>query len=287
MPSTQTRHKRRLGQFLQRLRERSALTHRDVAEHLRRVQSSISKIENGYMLCSHSELVAMLALFEAAESERTEAEQMWEEARTSIKRIRHSSTFPHEYRTYIRSEAEASSVRVLATHVLPGLLQTPAYVRAINAAADRLVDELMLERAVAGKRSRQKRLSAPDPLKLHALVDEGAIRRVVGGAGVMRDQLRHLLERAAEEHITVQVVPFEMGAYAFSSGPMAILGFEDAADHDAIYLEHPVGGYWVRSRRTIEELAATFADVAAQAPTPEGSARIIGTAIERLEHDGQ
>ena len=287
MPSTQTRHKRRLGQFLQRLRERSALTHRDVAEYLRRVQSSISKIENGYMLCSYSELAAMLAFFEASEAEQVEAQQMWEEARTSIKRVRHSSTFPHEYRTYVRSETEADSVRALATHVIPGLLQTPAYVRAVNAAADRLVDELMLERAVAGKRSRQKRLSAPEPLQLHALVDEGAIRRVVGGPGVMRDQLRHLLERAEEGHITIQVVPFEMGAYAFSSGPMVILGFADAADHDAIYLEHPVGGYWVRSRRTIEELAATFDDVAARAPTPEESARIIGTAMERLERDGR
>jgi len=287
MPSTQTRHKRRLGQFLQRLRERSALTHSDVAEYLRRVQSSISKIENGYMLCSYSELAAMLAFFDASEQERAEAQEMWEEARSSVRRVRHSSSFPHEYRNYVRSESEADSVRALSTHVLPGLLQTPAYVRAINAAADRVVDELALERAVAGKRSRQKRLSDPDPLRLHALIDESALRREVGGPAVMREQLRHVLESAEQEHITVQVVPFELGAYAFSSGPMVILGFEDAADHDAIYLEHPCGGHWVRSRRTVEEFAQTFADVAARAPSPEESADLVATAMRRWEHDGR
>lgn len=286
MPSTQTRQKLRLGHFLQRLRERSALTHRDVAEYLRRVQSSISKIENGYMLCSYSELTAMLTFYGAIDEEHGRGKELWEDAKDSVKRVRHSSTFPAEYRNYVRAEAEADSVRTISTGAIPGLLQIPAYVRATSCTAGHLVDDVMVERAVAGKRSRQKRLVGPDPLRLHAVIDECALRRRVGGSGVMREQLRHVLESAEQDHIKVQVVPFDVGAYGFSSGPMVILGFGDPDEHESVYLEHPAGGHWVRNLRNVQEYTQTFVDVADVALSPEESARLIEAAMEDLDRDG-
>lgn len=286
MPSTQTRQKLRLGHFLQRLRERSALTHSDVSKYMRRVQSSISKMENGYMLCTYSELTTMLAFYEATDEENERGHELWEDAQNSVKRVRYSSTFPAEYRNYVRAESEADSVRCISTAAIPGLLQIPAYVRAVSLAAEHHVDEVMAERAVAGRRNRQKRLFESEPLRLHAVIDECALRRKVGGSGVMREQLRHVLESAERDHITVQVVPFDFGAYGFSAGPMVILGFEEPDHHETVYLEYPTGGQWVRNQRAVQEFTETFAGVASFALSPERSVRLIEAAMEDLERDG-
>lgn len=284
MPSTQTRRKRRLGQFLLSLREAAGMNHERIAGLLRKSQATISKIENGYSLCNFSELGAMLAFYGATEEQSAEARAMWDDAKQDSKRVEHSSSSPPKYRAYIRAEADAESVRSLATEVVPGLLQTPRYSEAVQLAAHRFVDRTISARAVNTKRARQKRLSEGVPLRLHALIDESVLRRVVGGAEVMAEQLRHIVDEAARENVIVQVIPFEIGAYGTSSGSVTIVGFSADDDPDAVYLEYPGGGEWVENESDVQLFGATFADVAEACPAPAESVQWIRARADELEH---
>lgn len=282
MPSTQTRRKRRLGQFLLSLREAAGMNHERIAGLLRKSQATISKIENGYSLCNFSELGAMLAFYGATDEQAAEAQAMWDDARQDSKRVEHSSSSPPKYRAYIRAEADADSVRSLATEVVPGLLQTPNYAAAVHAAAHRFVDDTISYRAVETKRARQKRLSGTGRLRLHALIDESVLRRLVGGPEVMAEQLRQLVDMAAQENVTVQVIPFELGAYGTSSGAVTIVGFSAEDDPDAVYLEYPGGGEWVENGRDVQAFGAMFADVADASLPPAASIDWIRSRAEEL-----
>ncbi|MCA1228685.1 MULTISPECIES: helix-turn-helix transcriptional regulator [unclassified Saccharopolyspora] len=283
MPSTQTRRKRRIGQYLLELRDGAGRTHGDVAELLRKSQTTISKIENGYLLCNFAELGAMLAFYGATEQQRREAQAMWDDAKVDGTRIQVSAAHPVKYRSFVRAEAEAVSIRFMAALAVPGLLQTIDYATAVHAAARRFGTPKDFRRAVQSRRARQQRLHEPDPPAVHALIDEAVLRRRVGGREVMRAQLRHLLELGERQHIVLQVVPFDVGAYGTSSGPTVILGFGATDDPDAVYLEYPGGGSWVENSSDVEAFVLTFDDVADEALSPAESARWMRDLAEQLE----
>ncbi|WP_414639235.1 DUF397 domain-containing protein [Actinophytocola sp.] len=104
------------------------------------------------------------------------------------------------------------------------------------------------ERYVSARMSRQARLTGPSPLKLHALIDEAVVRRVVGSPQVMAEQLDHLLDMGKRDNVTIQVVPFDVGAYGTMSGAIMIIGYPGDDDLPAVYLEHAAGGVWVEMR---------------------------------------
>jgi hypothetical protein len=285
MPSTQTRRKRKVGQFLVRLRERAG--HRSVEEAaklLRRSTSQVYKIENGHILLGFAELGVLLGLYNATDDERREGEGLWEDAKQDSTRIEHSSGVPRKFRAFLRAEADARIVRTIATTAIPGLLQTFGYATAIRESAHRLIDpSIGDDRAVAARLARQKLLNGPDPLQLHALIDEGVIRRVIGSPEVMAEQLRHVLRKSEDGNVTVQVIGFDDGAYGPMSGSATILSFDGDEDPDTAYLEYPVGGQWVESLTVVQNFVAMFEDVAAQAKSIAESAALIRGQIEALE----
>ncbi|MCP3803539.1 helix-turn-helix domain-containing protein [Allokutzneria sp. A3M-2-11 16] len=284
MPGTRTRRKRKLGAFLKELRERAGIGAEEVAARLRKSQPTISKIENGHVLCGFAELGAMLALYAACEEQRREAEALWDDAKQDATRIEHSSAVPPKFRTFLRAEADATSVQTLESTGIPGLLQTADYAAAVRRAARGFSDPAVgLERAVAARLSRQKRLHGPGALTLHALIDEAVVRRLVGGPRVQREQLVHLLVAAEQDNITVQIIPFDFGAYGTMSGSATILGFADDGYPDAVYLEYPGGGEWVENDDDVRKFRATFADISTETLTPEESAAVIRAHVDALE----
>ncbi|WP_337466388.1 DUF5753 domain-containing protein [Saccharopolyspora spinosa] len=148
---------------------------------------------------------------------------------------------PKAFRAFLRAEGEADSARVLGPLVIPGLLQTHAYARAINASG-RQFHAASPERYVNARISRQVRLSRPTPLRLQALIDESVIHRVVGGPEVMTEQLDHLVASAERNNVTIQVVPFSLGSYGTMSGGFTVIDYSDPGDLPAVYLEYPAGG---------------------------------------------
>jgi hypothetical protein len=131
-------------------------------------------------------------------------------------------------------------------------------------------------RAAAERRDRQSLLVRKEnPLELHSLIDEAALRRMIGGPEVMIAQLDHLLAMSSRPTVAIQVIPFGLGAYGAMSGPVTLLTFPEDDEPDTAYLEYVAGGESVEDVGDVAGLTAVWEDVAAAAPTVEESAEII------------
>jgi hypothetical protein len=258
------------------------ITVQDVADLLQKTAAQVSKYENGHNLCAFAELTAMLVYFGATDEQRREIGSYWQDAKQDSRKIQGSSAVPPKFRAFLRSEADASIERTLQPTAMPGLLQTGDYAAAVHHASRRIVDPTVdAAKATAARLARQQLLSGPEPLVLHALIDEGVIRRVVGSPSVMVNQLEHLLVAGQEDNVTIQVVHEDAGAYGTMSGPMIILGFDTPPD--SIYLEYQGGGEWIDDKETIDKFSAMFNDTTAQALSTAESEALIRARIAELK----
>ncbi|SCE66955.1 hypothetical protein GA0074695_0180 [Micromonospora viridifaciens] len=169
---------------------------------------------------------------------------------------------PVWFRPWQEIEREAVSLRWFEPQVLPGLLQTEAYARAVLTGAG-LIPRADIERHVSARLSRQGILRRDDPPQFSAVIDEGILRRPVGGRETMREQLRALVEACAEPHIKVHVVPSTIGAYAGLSGPFVIA---TCPDHRlAGYLDNQLEGEVVSDVDDLAAIMAAWENVRAEA----------------------
>ncbi|EGX60360.1 hypothetical protein SZN_08429 [Streptomyces zinciresistens K42] len=140
----------------------------------------------------------------------------------------HKSRYPEHFAEAAEAEAEATAIREYAPLLIPGLLQTDAYARAVNRAFDPTAPEAVIEDWVEGRMARTRLLDHPTRPLLWAVLDEAALRRPTGGRAVMADALRHLASLARRNRVIVQVLPFESGAHAAMEGPVKLMEFEAA-----------------------------------------------------------
>ncbi|MEV0425120.1 helix-turn-helix transcriptional regulator [Micromonospora sp. NPDC050495] len=160
---------------------------------------------------------------------------------------------PVWFRPWQEIEREAVTLRSFQSVVLPGLLQTEAYARAVLTGAGTL-PRTDIDRHITARLARQGILRREDPPQFTSVIDEGVLRRPVGGAKTMREQLFALVEACAEPHIRIQVVPSSVGAYAGLNGPFVIA---TCPDHRlAGYLDNQVQGQVVSD---VDDLAAIMA----------------------------
>jgi hypothetical protein len=131
---------------------------------------------------------------------------------------------------YAWMEGRAWKVEAFQDSVLPGLLQTPDYAREVLRALDPAATAQRIERTLAARIARQRRLTAEEPLQVSAVIGEGALRLLVGAPEVMRAQLKHLVDLAAEPSVALRVLPFTTGAHAGITGPFKILRFHEEQD---------------------------------------------------------
>ncbi|MFE3829662.1 DUF5753 domain-containing protein [Streptomyces sp. NPDC059092] len=157
--------------------------------------------------------------------------------------IRRRSDIPHS--TYVGLEAEAGSI-LTYENVIPGLFQTRRYAEKINVGTSLTLaeSEEVQEQRADVRMQRQQVLTGASPLEVRAVLDESALRRVVGGADLMREQLERLLEVAELPNVILQVIPFTSGAHPGTRlGPFVILRFEHQEDPDVVYAEGPGDPY--------------------------------------------
>lgn len=133
-------------------------------------------------------------------------------------------------------EAGASGIRVYCDIALPGLLQTKEYAEAVFRASG-LFDDHAISRRVQARLARQHILDQEQPPEFVAVIDEAALRRLVGGPAVMAQQLDRLVAMAGQPHITVQVVPFQAGAHSGMSGSFIVLDYASEEDSGIVYEE--------------------------------------------------
>jgi transcriptional regulator with XRE-family HTH domain len=183
---------------------------------------------------------------------------------------------PDFFRPFAGKEPDAADIRGFEPLIVPGLLQTPAYARAILSIGQR---PDWVERAVAARLERQKILfrDEPDPPRLWIVVDEAAIRRQVGGPEVMREQLGHLLDVAVRYNVEIQVVPSSVGEYAGIEGAFYILSFEEGGD--VAYKEAAEGGIMIEQPKEVAKMAIRFNLIRAKALSSDESLKLIREAL--------
>ncbi|MET8688480.1 helix-turn-helix transcriptional regulator [Streptomyces sp. NPDC004732] len=269
-----TVRRRRLGQELRRLRELKGMTAEEVAERLLVSQSKISRLENGRRSISQRDVRDLCGVYEV-EDHRV-VDSLMQMAKDSRQQGWWHSFGDIPYSVYIGLETDAASLRVYDPQVVPGLLQTRAYAEALITGALPETTPTDIEKRVQVRMRRQDRISAPDlPLRLWTVLDESALRRVVGSRHLMRDQLEHLVEQSQQPHVTVQVIPFEMGAHPGLNGQYAILEFPDAADSSVVYIEGVTSDLYLEKANDVQQYSVMYEHLRAQALNVEQSRQLI------------
>jgi transcriptional regulator with XRE-family HTH domain len=258
---------RRLAGELTRLRNESGFSREDVANRLGVASSTVYRIETGHTRPQSRTIRDLLDLYAVDGTQRAVLLELAREAGRRGWWHAFGDVLPGPY---VGLEAEAASVRNYEPLLVPGLLETEAYARAVVGAA-LVKDPAEIERRVTVRMERQRRLAMPDGLNLWVVLDEAALRRPVGGPPVMAEQLRRLAEAATQPNVTLQVLPFEAGAYLGMGSSLAILTFPDPEDADVVFLENMGGELYLESQEQVRGYVQVFDHLRAAALGPEKS----------------
>jgi transcriptional regulator with XRE-family HTH domain len=269
-----TVRRRRLGQELRRLRELKGMTAEEVAERLLVSQSKISRLENGRRSISQRDVRDLCGVYEVEDHRIVDS--LMQMAKDSRQQGWWHSFGDIPYSVYIGLETDAASLRVYDPQVVPGLLQTKQYAEALIAGALPETPPAEVEKRVQVRMRRQERISTEEnPLRLWTVLDEAALRRVVGNRSLMRDQLEQLVEQSQLPHVTVQVIPFDMGAHPGLNGQYAILEFPDAADSSVVYIEGVTSDLYLEKANDVQKYSVMYEHLRAQALNVDQSRQFI------------
>ncbi|AGL17692.1 helix-turn-helix transcriptional regulator [Actinoplanes sp. N902-109] len=252
-----TLRRRRLGTELKRCRERAGLTQENVSRHFEWHAAKVTRIETARVAVTPRDVRDLLTLYGVDDEQYREA--LLELARSSKQK-----TWWTDYRdimrpgNYVGLEAEASSLRAWEPIIVPGLLQTEEYIRALMRTGRAWDPPALMDRRVALRLKRQSRLTGANPLQLSAIIDESVVRRSVGGDDVMDDQLRHLIEMAKLPNVTLQILPFDAGEHQFLGGSAALLEFRETTHLDVVYLEGLAGDLYEEQHSEVARYRAEF-----------------------------
>ena len=187
------------------------------------------------------------------------------------------------YPAYISFEAEARSVRNYESLFIPGLLQTEDYARAVITGTLPMASQPEVEQRVQARIERQELLTAERPLELWAIVDEAAVRRMVGGPGVMRGQLLHLLEAVDSPNITLQVITFDVGAHPGMPGSFVYMEFGEAADPELVYIDTLAGDLFLEAEADLRRYSQMFDHLRATALSQSQTTDMISAVTKSLK----
>jgi transcriptional regulator with XRE-family HTH domain len=274
---------RQLASELRRLRDAATLTGEEAAGRLGWSPSKISRIENGQTAPSPADLRRLLDLYDVSGTQRGRLEQLGQSAGQRGWWDAYSDTLGPEYTALIALEAEAESARWYAPMLVPGLLQTERYARAVISSGLLIAPPGEVERRVQVKMTRQRVLTRDNPLSLGVIVDEAVILRRVGDAGVMREQLAHLATMAARPNLTLQVLPLAAGAHPASTGEFTILTFPDLIAPDVVYLENMTSDLYVEREAEVYRYGLAFDRLRGLALTADKSAEFIARAADTIK----
>ncbi|MGW2962270.1 helix-turn-helix domain-containing protein [Streptomyces sp. NPDC001220] len=267
--------RRKLGAELRTLRTGAGLTSGEAARLVGWHQSKVSRIETGASGVKPADVRLLLdaygvvqgqlreLLLVLAGSEDTAGRHHWWHAYRGV--------LPPTYRDFISLESQASAMRTLETSVVPGLLQTPEYARAVTRVAADGLDDEALDALVQVRLARQDVLRNRPPLELSAVLDEAVLRREVGGPGVMARQLERLVESARLPQVRLQVLPFSAGAHIGITGPFVIFSFPSTSDLDVVVLDQLTSSLYLERKEDLQAYTEAFNTLQIHALSPEDS----------------
>jgi transcriptional regulator with XRE-family HTH domain len=267
--------RRKLGAELRALRAAAGLTSGEAARLVGWHQSKVSRIETGTSGVKRADVRLLLDAYSVGDPQLRElllalagsddggGRHHWWHAYRGV--------LPPTYRDFISLESQASAMRTLETTVVPGLLQTPEYARAVTRAAVDGLSEDQLDALVEVRLARQDVLRTDPPLELSAVLDEAVLRREVGGPDVMARQLGRLVEAACLPQVRLQVLPFAAGAHIGVTGPFVIFSFSSTSDLDVVVLDHLTSSLYLERKEDLEAYTEAFNTLRIHALSPEDS----------------
>ncbi len=294
-PTLPTPDRIQLGVELRHLREAVGKTIDQVSRDLSAQlgpgfsPTKLSRLETGKRPASQRDVRDLCIYYGASEAELNRLVEMAKASRIQNR----WQGLTEAYAEYMALEQIAGGVRTFEAMLVPGLLQTADYSRAVavgNAFEQTGVEDegADVEIKIGVRLARQQRLSADyadPPMKLHAIMDENVIRRGVGGADVMAAQLRHIEEVSRSPNVVIQVVPISRGAYpGLESGGFSILEFAPGVhtqDH-VCFLESTIGAVWADREAERLRIVRVFDYMEQIALTPSQTRDLLVTAIREL-----
>lgn len=259
-----------LGAQLRRFRETAEITPEAAAWRIRAHRSKISRLENGRIGFKDRDVSDLLDLYGVTDPQvvagmlelagQANAQSWW---------AKYGDVLPGWFEPYLGLEASARRIRTFDLQFVNGLFQTEAYARAVTMIGLRRADAGEIHRRVSVRMQRQKMLTAADPPRVWSILDEAALRRPVGGAVVMREQLRRLIEVAALSNITLQVVPFAVGAHDGAGGSFTVLRFAEPDVPDVVYIEQLAGAQYLEKPADADRYLDVINRLSATALNPD------------------
>ncbi len=271
-----------LGSQLRRLREAAGVSPERAGYEIRGSRSKISRMENGRVSFKERDVADLLTLYRVTdEAQRARLQLLAQQASAQGWWARYDDVLPDWFETYVGLEQATSLIRCYELQFVPGLFQTEGYARAVTVLGHRSAPAAEIERRVSLRLKRQQILAAPAQTpRVWAVIDESALRRPLGSAEVMRDQLAHLLEVAEMPQVTLQVMPFDRGGHSAAGGSFSILRFAEPDLPDVVYIEHLTSALYLDRPEEADHYREVMNSLSAEAATPGDSQQLVKSIIE-------
>jgi hypothetical protein len=272
-----------VGAQLRRLRTEKGMTREQAAEAIRASEWKIHRLENGQVGFKERDIVDLLALYGVDDPVQVvEFVILARQANVPGWWHHYGDLLPQWFRAYVDLESVATLIRTYEGQLVPGLLQTEDYTRALLGGAQLDDTPEEAERRVALRLGRQALLERERAPRLWAVVDEAALRRPVGGRQVMREQLERLIEATKRPNVTLQVLPFAAGAHPAMVGAFSVLRFADQELPDVVYVEHLNNATYLDRREEVERYLDVMESLCVAAEPPSRTAEFLDRILDSL-----
>ncbi|MGH3735678.1 MAG: helix-turn-helix domain-containing protein [Micromonosporaceae bacterium] len=268
--------RKRLAEELRRIREEKGVKQDRVAEHTGRSESAISRLENGETQVKPGDVMELLTFYGVDREQVDELAALARRARTEAGWWQpYDDVLPEWIRLYYSMEAEATRLMIYGVQLVQGLLQTDAYARALIAADHPTETTEEIDHRVASRMARQQAVFADKP-QMWVILDEAVLRRAIGGSKTMIEQLQRLKQVAKWPNLTLQVVPFSLGAHTGIGASFTVLRMDASG---AVYSENPLGSALTEDPEKVERASLVYDHLRAAASDPAQSLVLINEAI--------
>ena len=265
-----------VGAQLRRLRTDKGLTREQAAEAIRASEWKIHRLENGQVGFKDRDVVDLLALYGVTDPGEVEALlAMARDANTPGWWQQYGDLLPQWFRAFVDLEAAAALIRTYEGQLIPGLLQTEDYMRAVMRGARLPEPSEDTERRIEVRLMRQTVLTQPDAPQLWAVLDEAALRRPVGGRQVIHEQLERLIDASKLPNVTLQVLPLAAGAHPALVSAFSVLRFPDQELPDVVYVQHLTSALYLDRREDVDQYLHVMESICVRAAPPGRTTEIL------------
>jgi hypothetical protein len=266
-----------VGIELHRFREAAGITPEQAAYEIRASRSKISRMENGLVRFKERDVTDLLTLYGITDEQvRDRLVMLARQANTPGWWSKYGDIMADWFESYLGLEMAASVIRTFELQFVHGLFQTEDYARAVTLLGHTGSSGEEIDRRVSLRLKRQDLLTSPNPPQVWSVLDEGALRRPVGGRRVMRAQLSRLAEVAQMmRNVTIQVVPFDRGGHAAAGGSFTVLRFSEPEVPDVVYIEQLTSALYLDKREDVDHYMEVMNHLSTEALTPVESMRYI------------